>query len=192
MVEDLREFMQEQELSSAYLLGHSMGGKTAMFFAVTYPSLVDKLIVVDIAPKAYPPGHDDIFAALFALDLRSLRTRQEADAALAPSIPDLALRQFLLKNLEREASGTFRWRIALETIHKNYGEILKGIEPSRTFDEPALFIRSENSDYIRDRDTAPLTSVFPRARIITVPGTGHWIHAEAPREFARVVVDFLA
>jgi pimeloyl-ACP methyl ester carboxylesterase len=150
MVEDLREFMQEQELSSAYLLGHSMGGKTAMFFAVTYPSLVDKLIVVDIAPKAYPPGHDDIFAALFALDLRSLRTRQEADAALAPSIPDLALRQFLLKNLEREAAGAFRWRIALETIHKNYGEILKGIEPSRTFDEPALFIRSENSDYIRD------------------------------------------
>lgn len=191
MVEDLYEFMQEQGLSSTHLLGHSMGGKTAMLFAVTYPHLVDKLIVVDIAPKAYPPGHDDIFAALFSLDLHSLRTRQEAEAALAPSIPGLALRQFLLKNLEREASGTFRWRIALEEIHHDYGELLKGIETSRPFNKPTLFIRGENSDYIRERDTATLLSVFPRAQTVTIPGTGHWVHTEAPQEFARVVKDFL-
>jgi pimeloyl-ACP methyl ester carboxylesterase len=167
MVADLHRFMQEQGLFSSHLLGHSMGGKTAMLFAITYPHLVDKLIVVDIAPKAYPRGHDDIFAALFSLDLHSLHTRQEAEAALAVSLPDLALRQFLLKNLERDASGTFRWRIALEAIHRHYKELLKGIEASRPFTKPTLFIRGENSDYIRAQDTTTLLSVFPHAQIVT-------------------------
>ncbi|MBI3798478.1 MAG: alpha/beta fold hydrolase, partial [Deltaproteobacteria bacterium] len=113
MTEDLKEFLQHQGLSAIHLLGHSMGGKTAMQFALTYPEDVDKLIVVDIAPKAYPPGHDDIFAALFSLPVQDFRSRQEADAALAQHLPDLALRQFLLKNLEREATGGFHWRINL-------------------------------------------------------------------------------
>lgn len=192
MVEDLHEFMLEQGLSSSHLLGHSMGGKTVMLFAVTYPHLVDKLIVVDIAPKAYPRGHDDIFAALFSLDPHSLHTRQEAEAALALRIPDQVLRQFLLKNLQRDASGSFHWRIALEAIHQNYEELLKGIEASRPFIKPTLFIRGEISDYIRDQDAIALLSVFPHAQIATIPGAGHWLHAEAPQEFARVVTDFLA
>jgi pimeloyl-ACP methyl ester carboxylesterase len=192
MVEDLHEFLHEQGLSSTSLLGHSMGGKVAMLFAVTYPHLIDKLIVVDITPKVYPRGHDDIFAALFSLDLHSLHTRQEADAVLALSIPDLALRQFLLKNLERDVSGVFRWRIALETIHQNYEELLKGIVTSRPFPKPTLFIKGENSDYIRNQDISPLFSVFPHAQVVTIPGTGHWVHAEAPQEFAKVVTNFLA
>src|SRR5215470_14037762 len=107
MVEDLREFMEEQELPSAHLIGHSMGGKTAMLFAATYPDLVDKLVVVDIAPKAYARGHDDVFRTLLSLDLSTLRSRQEADAAMAKTMPDLVLRQFLLKNLDREDTGSF-------------------------------------------------------------------------------------
>jgi len=191
LAEDLKEFMQRQGLSSAHLLGHSMGGKTAMQFAVTYPDQVNKLIIVDIAPKAYPLGHDTIFSALFALDVKTLRTRQEADTALAKHLPELALRQFLLKNLQREGSGAFRWRINLDAIRKNYEEILKRIETDRPFEKPTLFIKGENSDYLQDRDVAVITAIFPSAQIFTIPGTGHWVHAEAPREFACRVLDFL-
>jgi len=192
LVEDLKEFMQQQGLSSVYLLGHSMGGKTAMQFAVTYPALVDKLIVVDIAPKAYPPEHDDIFATLSALDVQTLRTRQEAEAALAGKIPELSLRQFLLKNLERAPSGTFRWRINLDAIHNNYEEILTGLETNRTFEKPTLFIKGGSSGYIQEGDTVTIREIFPQAQIVTIPGAGHWVHAEAPQEFARIVRDFLA
>ncbi len=192
MAEDLKEFLQQQDLSSVYLLGHSMGGKTAMHFALAYPERVDKLIVVDIAPKAYPPGHDDVFVGLFALNVQTLRTRQEADAVLARTIADLALRQFLLKNLEREASGGFRWRINLEAIHNNYAEMIKGLAWNGRFQHPTLFISSENSGYIRPGDLSTIKAIFPQAQLVTIPNTGHWIHAEAPQEFARVVLNFLA
>ena len=192
MVEDLREFMEEQELPSAHLIGHSMGGKTAMLFAATYPDLVDKLVVVDIAPKAYARGHDDVFHTLLSLDLSTLRSRQEADVAMAKTMPDLALRQFLLKNLDREETGSFRWRIALHEIHANYPEMIKelGLGQHR-FVQPALFIRGAKSDYIKDSDIPSLKSIFPQAQVTTIPNTGHWVHAEAPQEFARAVLDFL-
>jgi esterase len=191
MTEDLYEFMREHELASAHILGHSMGGKVAMRFAVTYPDLVGNLIVVDIAPKVYPPGHNDVFAGLYALDLRTLRSRQKADAALARHLPDLALRQFLLKNLEREESGGFRWRINLDGIRDNYHEMLKGLDLTGTFTKPTLFIRGADSDYIRDNDLVTIRELFPHAQFVTVPDTGHWVHAEAPQEFARIVIEFL-
>ena len=192
MAEDLREFMEKQGLSSAHVLGHSMGGKTAMLFALTYPDLVDKLIIVDIAPKAYARGHDDIFAALFSLNLTSIKTRQEADTALAEKVPDLALRQFLLKNLERNESGTFRWRIGLDEIHQGYPEMIKALEwNGQPFSQPTLFIRGAHSDYIKDKDIAAIKTLFLLARFVTIPNAGHWVHAEAPQEFARLVLDFL-
>lgn len=191
MTEDLCEFMQEQALTSAYVLGHSMGGKVAMRFAVAYPDLVDKLVVVDIAPRAYPPGHDEVFSGLYALDLPTLRSRQDADAALAQYLPDLALRQFLLKNLERTEIGTFRWRINLDAIHDSYHEMLKGCDVTGTYTKPTLFIRGENSDYIKNSDLTSIRAVFPHAQLVTIPGTGHWVHAEAPQEFARIVMEFL-
>jgi pimeloyl-ACP methyl ester carboxylesterase len=169
-----------------------MGGKTAMQFALTYPQEVNKLIVVDIAPKVYPPGHDDIFAALFSLEVQHFRSRQEADGALAKHLPDLALRQFLLKNLEREATGGFRWRINLAAIHKHYPEMLKGLEGDGQFQRPTLFIRGGNSEYIQLEDLPTIKAIFPHAQLVTIPHTGHWVHAEAPQEFARVVMNFLA
>lgn len=191
MSEDLYEFMEEQALSSAYVLGHSMGGKVAMRFAVAYPKLVDKLVVVDIAPKVYPPGHDDVFAGLYALDLPTLRSRQDADAALAHHLPDLALRQFLLKNLERTESGAFRWRINLDGIRDNYAEMLKGFALTGTYTKSTLFIKGADSGYIKEDDIVTIRALFPRAQLVTIPGTGHWVHAEAPREFARIVTEFL-
>jgi len=192
IAEDLHEFMQRQALSSAYLLGHSMGGKAAMRFAVTYPEMVDKLIIVDITPKTYPPGHEDVFAGLHALDLSALHSRQAADIALAKHLPDLSLRQFLLKNLERDASGSFRWRMNLDGIYKNYLEMLKQEKMSGTFPKPTLFIKGGNSAYIQERDIVTIREIFPQARLVSIPKTGHWVHAEAPQEFARIVLDFLA
>lgn len=191
MMEDVCEFMGRHDLASAYVLGHSMGGKVAMQFALTYPNLVDKLVVVDIAPKVYPPGHDDVFAGLYALNLATLRSRQEAEAALAPHLPALAVRQFLLKNLAREDSGAFAWRINLDGIHRNYHEMLKRFTASGQFSKPTLFIRGANSGYVRDTDLVTITDIFPAAQLTTIPDTGHWVHAEAPQEFARVVMSFL-
>jgi pimeloyl-ACP methyl ester carboxylesterase len=188
---DLREFIQQHGLSSTHLLGHSMGGKTAMQFAVAYPDMVDKLIVVDIAPKVYPRDHDDIFDALYALDVQSLRTRQEADAALTQYLQDASLRQFLLKNLEKEASGSFQWRINLDVISDNYDEILKGLETSRPFEKPTLFIKGERSGYIQEEDMATIREIFPQAQLVSIPGAGHWVHVEAPQEFSRIVLNFL-
>ncbi len=192
MMDDVQEFMIQQDLTSAYILGHSMGGKVAMQFALTYPDLVDKLIVVDIAPKVYPPGHDDVFAALYSFDPLTLHNRQEADAALAHYLPDLALRQFLLKNLERKDSDTFAWRINLDSIHRNYHEMLKTFTANGQFSRPTLFIRGASSDYIRDGDFVTIREIFPAAELRTIPHTGHWVHAEAPREFAQAVFHFLA
>lgn len=191
MTADLREFMARQELTSAYILGHSMGGKVAMQFALTHPDMVDKLIVVDIAPKVYPPGHDDVFAALYSFDPATLRSRQEADTALAQHLPDPALRQFLLKNLERSDSGSFNWRINLDGIRRNYYEMLKTFAANGQFRKPTLFIRGADSGYIRDTDVVTIKEIFPAAELITIPDTGHWVHAEVPREFAQVVSHFL-
>lgn len=192
MAADLQEFMEEQELSSAHILGHSMGGKTAMLFALTFPDLVDKLIIVDIAPKAYPRGHDDVFDALFSLDPSTMKTRQEADAALAKKIPNLALRQFLLKNLDRTKSGTFHWRIALNEIYQSYSEMIKALTwDSQPFLQPTLFIKGVHSDYIQDSDKSTIKALFPHARIATIANAGHWVHAEAPQEFTRTVLSFL-
>ena len=191
MTEDIREFIQRHKFKDTYLLGHSMGGKVAMQFALTYPDLVDRLVIVDIAPRVYPSGHDDVFAGLFACNPSTIRSRQEADAALAPYLPDLALRQFLLKNLERDETGTFKWRLNLEAIHRNYAEMLKTFTPIGKFHKPTLFIRGANSGYIRDQDFVTIKEIFPAVQLTTIPNTGHWVHAEAPQEFARIVMDFL-
>jgi pimeloyl-ACP methyl ester carboxylesterase len=191
MTEDVREFLQRHDLPSAQVIGHSMGGKVAMQFALTYPDQVDKLVIVDIAPKVYPPSHDDVFTGLFAVNPPQIRSRQEADTTLTPYLPDLALRQFLLKNLERDEAGSFRWRINLDGIHRNYHEMLKTFTPEGTFTKPTLFIRGANSGYIRDHDLVTIREVFPAAQLTTIPNAGHWVHAEAPQEFARIVMNFL-
>ena len=124
--------------------------------------------------------------------MQTLRTRQEAEAALVGKIQELSLRQFLLKNLERDPSGAFRWRINLDAIHNNYEEILTGLETNRTFEKPTLFIKGGSSGYIQEGDTVTIREIFPQAQIVTIPGAGHWVQAEAPQEFARIVRDFLA
>jgi esterase len=191
MVDDVREFMQAHTLSSAYLLGHSMGGKVAMQLALADPERVTKLVVVDIAPKPYPPEHDAIFDALLALQLDEYRTRKEIDQALARKLPDESLRQFLMKNLARGEDGAFHWELDLQAIYRHYGEISRGIDTSGRFERPTLFIRGARSHYITEKDAALITGLFPFSKIVTVPGVGHWVHSEARRQFARLVLAFL-
>lgn len=191
MADDLLELFEVEQVRSAPVLGHSMGGKTAMQFALTYPDRVDRLIVVDIAPRAYGSHHDEIFAAMYALDLQQSASRSELDQALALHIPDRAVRQFLLTNVARDDAGNFRWKINLDALRDNYRALVGGVGTSGRFDKPTLFIRGEKSDYIQPSDEAQIRALFPCATIRTIAGAGHWVHAEAPTEFARAVLDFL-
>ncbi|HWX21462.1 MAG TPA: alpha/beta fold hydrolase [Candidatus Binatia bacterium] len=191
MAEDVRELLEARLLPWAHVLGHSMGGKTAMQFALLYPAQVQKLVVVDIAPRVYSPRHTDVFAGLLPLNLASFQTRSQIENALAPSIPDLALRRFLLKNAERDPGGGFRWRFGLQEIYQNYqrlGEAPAGAQP---FNGPVLFIHGEGSDYLKEEDLGSIQRLFPQARLASLSGAGHLPHTENPGAFVQQVKEFL-
>lgn len=192
MAHDLHQFMHDQGLTTAHLLGHSMGGKTAMQFALLYPDQVDKLVVVDMSPRAYPPIHTETLAALQALDLEAHRRREDFDAALAAQVPEVELRQFLLKNLRRDHDGTFHWKVNLPAIWDNYRHLNTALAVEGQFAKPALFLRGANSDYVREADVELIQRYFPGAELRTISGAGHWIHADKPAEFLGCVLEFLA
>lgn len=192
LTDDLREFMDDLNLTSAHLLGHSMGGKTAMQFALTFPKRVNRLVVVDMAPRGYAPKHELIFAALLALDLKRYETRAQVEEALTPKIPELGVRRFLLKGLAKNAEGAFTWRFNLPTLREHYDKLTATLEVQGTFEKPALFLRGGESDYICEEDQAMIRKLFPNARIATIPGASHWLHAEAPEPFLEVTRKFLS
>lgn len=191
MAEDLSEFMEQNWIHKAHVLGHSMGGKVAMELALTYPDLVDKLIVVDIAPRPYAPGHDDVFAALFAVDLQKLESRQEAEAILEKHIDEWGVRQFLLKNLSRTKEGGFEWKMNLPVIYRDYLRILEPPTESGPFEGSTLFIRGAASRYVKDEDMLRIQELFPRSTLSTVPEAGHWVHADQPEILKNMVINFL-
>ena len=192
MAEDVLDFLVQQKLPSAHLLGHSMGGKVAMQAATTEPDNIDKLIVVDIAPKGYPASHEGMMRTLGELDLGSFKSFGEIDAALVPEIPSAEVRRFLIKNLAREGEHGFRWRIDLEAITANYTELAKPIEPKFTFTKPACFILGARSEYLTENDFPLVKKMFPQASFVTIPHAGHWVHVDAPEEFLKTVTAFLA
>jgi esterase len=190
MAADLTELLDHLQIPSASVLGHSMGGKTAMQCALSYPDRVDKLIAVDIAPREYPRLHDELLDAMRAVDLRSMTARQQVDARLAQRVPDFAERQFLLKNLARDDAGGFFWRPNLEAIHNHYLEIARAIGSDTPFDGPALFVRANKANYILPSDFPAIRHLFPDSTIVGIE-SGHWIHADAPVIFADFVIRFL-
>ncbi|MCB0618684.1 MAG: alpha/beta fold hydrolase [Saprospiraceae bacterium] len=188
---DLKHFLESHWVYKTHLLGHSMGGKTAMEFALHYPDMVDKLVVVDIGPKAYSGGHELIMDALLSVDLDAIDSRQAADEALQARISEYGIRQFLLKNLHRNKDGTFSWKMNLPILHQHYDQILSAIEGDDPFEGPALFIRGSRSNYIEDGDWPAILELFPRAELATVPQAGHWVHADAPELLLERVHRFL-
>jgi pimeloyl-ACP methyl ester carboxylesterase len=175
----------------ADLLGHSMGGKAAMMLALTQGSRLRRLVVADIAPAPYSHSHAGFVAAMQAVDLARLRTRADAEAALAPAVPDAAERAFLLQSLAREETG-WRWTLNLPALGAAMAELAGWPDPGGRFDGPALFLSGARSSYVRPEHRAAILARFPRAEFAVLEGAGHWLHAERPREFIAAVDAFLS
>lgn len=190
MADDLKTFLEEQQLPRSVVLGHSMGGKTAMFFAVQYPELLSKLIVVDIAPRAYPVHHQTILDAFAAVEIDQIQSRKEAEEQMKPLVPEKGIRQFLLKNLQRTDDG-FSWKLNLPVIRDNIEAVGVAVTDDNPVEVPALFVRGANSDYIKPKDETLINRIFPNAQIATVEGAGHWVHAEQPDTLLKIVTNFL-
>lgn len=191
MVQDLKEYCEENGLDEIVLLGHSMGGKTAMQFAVEHPDSVSKLIVADIAPKAYPPHHQDILKALSSLDFSQIKSRGEAEEVLAAYIKEKGIRLFLLKNLYRKSQTEFGLRINLPVLSEKMDEIGRSLPEGTVFEKDTLFLSGGNSGYIEVMDELLIRNHFPKAQIKTIANAGHWLHAEQPDVFFEYCMDFL-
>lgn len=193
LVDDLFEFIDEHELEDAVILGHSMGGKVAMRFALENPDYLSKLIVVDISLRQYPPRdhHLKVIRAMKKVDFSIVKKRQDVDAILSEDIELPRIRQFIMKNLYRKQKDELAWRMCLDCIANNLDEMFDGIEPEQPLDKPTLVVRGGSSDYVLDSDLPPLKIAFPQVDIKTIANATHWVHAEAPEEFYKYINDFL-
>jgi esterase len=191
MTKDIYEYCQANNLSNIDIIGHSMGGKTAMLFAATYPEMVDKLIIADIGPKFYPQHHQSILAGLNAVNFSAKPSRSEVEEILSEYITDFGTRQFLMKSLYWQEPGQLAFRFNLSVFNKKMDEIGVALPEAAVFQKPALFIRGGNSDYILDSDFENIKKHFPDSKIETIPNVGHWLHAENPKMFLEMAISFL-
>jgi esterase len=191
MADDLIELMDDLSITKAGFIGHSMGGKVLMHLCLTHAERVLAPVVVDIAPKAYKPGHQDVFDALMAANLQTAQTRKEVEEAMIPYAPDFGIRQFLLKNLTRNPQGNFSWKMNLPVLYNQYQEVIEPITAEHPFTDRVLFIKGETSDYIKPEDETGIVKLFPLAVFKTLQGAGHWVHADKPDLFYDAVITFL-
>jgi len=203
---DLADFFDQHQIEKAIVLGHSMGGKTAMYFAADYPERVEKLVIVDIAPKDYFLLNDEsqyylhknILQAMLAIDFSRMESRKEVENYLLERIDNVSIVQFLLKNVHRKKeSHQFEWRLNIQVLFDNLDEIISGVN-ARWFEDrlpifnyPVLFIKGENSNYIQPEDFQSIRRIYPQAIIHEIPGAGHWLHAEQPQLFMEILEGFL-
>lgn len=192
MAEDLIYLLDEQGIGQAALVGHSMGGKAAMWLALTKPERVQALVVADMAPVTYQHSFDGVLAALGSLDLNALTDRREADAQLARHLDTPGLRAYLLQNLLKDGDG-WRWRINLSVLNGSMGDILGFPDATgRQYPGPAFFIYGNESDYVTGKQLQSIRALFPLARLRGVPNAGHWVYADQPDAFLNAIVSFLA
>ena len=191
MAADLLLYCEHHNLDQVVLLGHSMGGKTAMEFAVTNPERVTKLIIADIAPRHYDEHHQDVLKGLGLLDLSIINSRAKADEVLANYIKEPGLRLFLLKNLYWIEKKQLALRVNLPVVTKEISQVGKALAITAVFDKETLFVRGDNSSYITSLDETSIQKQFPKSQIKTVSNAGHWLHVENPEQFHQIVVDFL-
>ncbi len=191
MVEDLHEYITHHDLDDIILLGHSMGGKTAMLFAVEYPEIVDKLLIADISPRYYQPHHNEILKALNSVDFSVHTSRKLVEEQLEKYIPEMGVRQFLLKNVYWREKGRLDFRFNLQSLTENNSEVGKALPSFTSFDGETLFLAGGNSNYITQDEIPLIKAHFPNAKVVTVPNAGHWLHAENPKGFYEEVIQFL-
>ena len=190
MAEDLASLMDHLHISKAHIIGHSMGGKTVMRFADIYPEKLDKVIIVDIAPRKYSPGHLAYFKAFHDIDFSVCQSRKDADDALSKIEKSIGVRQFLLKNLEKDVVG-YRLKFNLESIEKFYPQMIGALEFSWIITAPTLFLYGKKSGYISESDIVNIEEVFTESEFVGVDDAGHWVHAEKPAAFLESVLNFL-
>ncbi len=203
MSSDLAEFFEKHQIEHATLLGHSMGGKAAMWFAANYPEKIEKLVIADIAPKNYLEVNDNnqyhlhrnILMAMQELDPGKIHNRNEADDQLSEKIDNSRIRKFLLKNIKHDKKNKrYYWQLNVEVLYDYLDEIVGGVNrqwfedriPIRNY--PVIFIRGQKSNYILPKDEALIKEIYPDASIVEIPGAGHWLHAEKPKEFMQAVL----
>ncbi len=192
LAEDLKQFLESHWLYDSILVGHSMGGKTVMKLADEYPELIDKMVVVDIAPKTYQGGHSAIFEALMSIDLDWTESRNEVMEHLRSHLNEGdAVIQFLLKNLQRKKEGGYRWKMNVELLHQFYLNILGNDLVSKDIDVETLFVRGGDSNYIQEEDWGMIKKTFSQSTLQTVEGAGHWVHAQKPQELFRLIMEFI-
>lgn len=188
--DDLNNFLNEHGIDKCHLIGHSMGGKTVMQFQADHPQKIDKSIIVDIAPKEYSGGHEHIFKALLTLNLNEINSRKEATDYIDDILKNKNVTLFLLKNLKRNDDKSFKWKANIEALWKNYDDIKTFGALHSKIDLDTLFIRGSDSNYILDTDLETIRSIYSKAQIQTVQGSGHWVHAEKPDALLKHVTDF--
>ncbi|MBS1549975.1 MAG: alpha/beta fold hydrolase [Bacteroidetes bacterium] len=192
MAEDILNYMKFHQLEKVNLLGHSLGGKTVMSFAILYPEKVDKLIVVDMAPKAYPPHHQGIIKALQSVDFSVVQSRQEVEEILKQYIQEKSVIQFLAKNLYWDENKQLAWRFNLKTLAEKYNDFVASPIKFGTFEGETLFIGGAKSNYILPQDEYLIKQQFPHSHIIHIANAGHWVQAENPKDFNQAVKEFLS
>ncbi len=205
MSNDLNEFMEHNGLDEAIIMGHSMGGKTAMHFALAYPQKVAKLFILDIAPKSYGSysnyaeitnDHRTIIDALLRVNLKEHASRQSVDKELQVDIPNKMVRSFLLKNLGRDEDKNLFWKFNLKVLSEHLHDIMNGFSDingkvSFPDDKPVFLIRGENSPYVHEDDMQEVRTFFPSVQSANIPDAGHWLHAEQPEIFLKTVLYFM-
>ncbi|MDG2431606.1 alpha/beta fold hydrolase [Flavobacterium sp.] len=191
LAQDVYDYCVGHNLTNVDLIGHSMGGKTAMLFATKYPDLISKLIIADIGPKFYPQHHQTILAGLNAVNFAEKPSRSDVEAVLESYIPDFGTRQFLMKSLYWQEPGQLAFRFNLASFNQKLDEIGVALPLDLSFEKPTLFIRGANSNYILDTDFDTIKKQFPLAEFETIPNAGHWLHAENPQMFYDLTLAFL-
>ncbi|NQY04631.1 MAG: alpha/beta fold hydrolase [Flavobacteriaceae bacterium] len=191
MSSDLSEYITHYNLKNCNIIGHSMGGKTAMQFSLNYPDLIDKLIVADIAPKVYPAHHQYILKALQEVNFKEQKSRKEIEEVLKLYIDEFGVIQFLMKNVYRETKTDLAYRFNLEVLSDRYEEVVKSGLPDSIFEKPTLFLKGSKSSYITKADEVLIKKTFNNSKILEISNSGHWLHAENPSEFYTVVMIFL-
>ncbi|MGK0440945.1 MAG: esterase [Pseudohongiellaceae bacterium] len=190
MAGDVYRYMQRQGIESCHVLGHSMGGKVAMQLALQYPECVDRLVVADISPVAYQANHDNVFAGLLAVDFEQVVNRKDVEKVLKHHVEEPAVIQFLLRNLYRDYSGRYSWRMNVAALDQCYNNIKACLNSDHVFEGAVLFLKGEHSDYILPAHKEAILQLFPKADLKVVQNTGHWLHAEKPTVFNQQVVRF--